>query len=94
MEFSLLLWLGEPPNLAGLLLSAIDINNNKNYYVVGDAGFTRPRNPLKIISNFFLINQSINESINEQGIPRTAHPPSKSFFSQGKAVWIQEPFLM
>ena len=25
---------------------------NKNYYVVGDAGFTRPRNPLKIISDF------------------------------------------
>ena len=26
--------------------------NNKNYYVVGDAGFARPRNTLKIISNF------------------------------------------
>ena len=37
---------------------------NKNYYVVGDAGFARPRNTLKIISNFFLINQSINQSIN------------------------------
>ena len=49
---------------------------NKNYCVVGDGGFARPRNTLKIISNFFLINQSINQSINEQGIPRTAHPPS------------------
>ena len=26
---------------------------NKNYYVVGDAGFTRPRNPLKLSPNFF-----------------------------------------
>ena len=50
---------------------------NKNYYVVGDAGFARPRNTLKIISNFFLINESMNQSIHEQGIPRTAHPPSK-----------------
>ena len=31
---------------------------NKNYYVVGDAEFARPRNTLKIISDFFkLLNQ-------------------------------------
>ena len=36
---------------------------NKNYYVVGDAGFARPSNTLKIICNFFLIGQSMNESI-------------------------------
>ena len=37
--------------------SAMENKKNKNYYVVGDAGFARPRNTLKIISNFFLINQ-------------------------------------
>ena len=37
-----------------------DMVLNKNYYVVGDAGFARPRNTLKIIFNFFLINQSMN----------------------------------
>ena len=54
---------------------------NKNYYVVGDAGFARPRNTLKIISKFFLINQWINEWMNQSGVPRTAHPPSKITFT-------------
>ena len=33
--------------------STILPKKNKNYYVVGDAGFARPRNTLKIISKFF-----------------------------------------
>ena len=36
-----------------ILFEAIEHVENKSYYVVGDAGFARPRNTLKIISNFF-----------------------------------------
>ena len=53
---------------------------NKNYYVVGDAGFARPRNTLKIISNFFLINQWMNQWINRVFLGRlTRRQKSKSY---------------
>ena len=53
-----------PSSIFLFLLGKGSKKKNKNYYVVGDAGFARPRNTLKIISNFFLINQLINESMN------------------------------
>ena len=49
MDFSISEWVGGSGGGQNPL-------KNKNYYVVGDAGFARPRNTLKIISNFFLIN--------------------------------------
>ena len=40
-------------DLCSATINRCHLNKNKNYYVVDDAEFARPRNTLKIISNFF-----------------------------------------
>ena len=60
-------------------LSTQKWNQNKNYYVVRNAGCARSRYTLTLS-----INESMNELMNYQSISRTAHPPLKTYKSFGR----------